>query len=206
MMMQRSTDARIGRRRLLAVGALVASGLMNPAWARRYEGHEFAEKLQLGGAALVLNGVGMRAVAVLKGYLAALYLGRPAATPAEVYATPGPKRIQIRMLLAVDTQEFIKAVDKGVRRNCSEAERAALAAEALPNFVAQLKAVGKVRDKDLIDMDFLPGRGTQLSVNGRAIGEPIAGAEFYQALLKVFLGERPVDPKLKAGLLGAPSA
>jgi hypothetical protein len=202
--MTRSSDpVRPSRRRLLnlAAGLLAAASL--PAQARRYEGYDFADKLQLDGSALVLNGVGMRAVAILKGYLAALYLGRPAATPAEVYATPGPKRIQIRMLLGVDTQEFIKAVDKGVRRNCSEAERTVLAAGPLPQFMAQMKAVGRVRDKDLIDMDFLPGRGTLLSINGRPAGEAVAGSELYLALLKVFLGERPVDPRLKAGLLGA---
>lgn len=189
------------RRRRLLMAALLGLGINAPALARRYEGYDFDDKLQLGGSALTLNGVGMRAVAVLKGYLAALYLGRSASTPAAVYATPGPKRIRIRMLLDVGTEEFVKAIAKGVRRNCSEAEQAALP-DKIEQFNTQLRAVAKVRSKDLIDMDYLPDQGTVISLNGKAIGAAIAGPEFYLALLKVFLGERPVDKRLKAGLLG----
>jgi Chalcone isomerase-like len=34
----------------------------------------------------------------------------------------------------------------------------------------------------------------------------LPGGEFYVALLKIFLGDRPVDQRLKAGLLGTASA
>ncbi|QPF76610.1 hypothetical protein G8A07_14080 [Roseateles sp. DAIF2] len=187
------------RRGLLASGLWL--GLGGPALARRYEGYDFPDKLQLGGASLQLNGVGKRAVAIIKGYLAALYLGKSASTPEQAYATPGPKRIQIYMLLDVGAEEFVKAVNKGVQRNCSEAEKAALS-EAQPAFIAQLRAVNKVYKKDLIDMDYLPERGTLLSINGKPAGNAIPGPELYQALLKVFLGERPVDKRLKSGLLG----
>lgn len=176
-------------------------GLAAAAQARRYEGQEFDETIELGGARLQLNGVGMRAVAILKGYLAALYLSRPAATPEAVYATPGPKRIQLRMLLEVSTEEFVKAVNKGVARNCSEAEQAALA-DQLPPFIAQMRAVGKVRQRDRINMDFVPGQGTSLLINGKPAGPAVGGAELYLGLLKVFLGQRPTDKRLKAGLLG----
>lgn len=192
------------RRQGLGLALLLGLGLGFKAQARRYEGYEFAESLQLGGSSLRLNGVGMRAVSVLKGYLAALYLGKPAATPAAVYATQGPKRIQLRMLLEASTEEFVKAINKGVNRNCSEAERVALA-DKLPPFIATIRAIGKVRPKDLVDMDYLPERGTLLQLNGKLAGEAVPGPELYQALLKVFLGERPVDKRLKAGLLGAPS-
>jgi Chalcone isomerase-like len=194
------------RRHGLGLAVLLGLGLgfAAPVQARRYEGYEFAESLQLGGSVLRLNGVGMRAVSVIKGYLAALYLGKPATTPAAVYATPGPKRIQMRMLLEASTEEFVKAINKGVARNCSEAERAALATK-LPPFIATIRALGKVRPKDLVDMDYLPERGTLLQFNGKPAGEAVPGPELYQALLKVFLGERPVDKRLKAGLLGAPA-
>lgn len=193
------------RRRLLGLAAGLALGAAAPAWARRYEGYDFEDSVQLGGATLALNGVGMRAVAIIKGYLAGLYLAKPAGTPEAVYATPGPKRIQIRMLLEVGAEEFVKAVNKGVQRNCGEAERAALA-DKLPTFIANMRAIGKVRAKDLVNMDYLPERGTVLTINGRISGEAIPGPELYQALLKVFLGERPVDGRLKAGLLGTPAA
>jgi hypothetical protein len=194
-----NTEPRRLRRALLVAALGLATGM--PALARRYEGYDFADRIQLGGASLQLNGVGKRAVAIIKGYLAALYLGQGASTPEQAYALGGPKRIQIYMLLDVGAEEFVKAVDKGIARNCTEAEQAALK-DAQTVFIAQLRGVGKVKARDLINMDYLPASGTQLSINGRPAGPVVAGEVLYTALLKVFLGERPVDKRLKSGLLG----
>lgn len=187
------------RRALLVLALGLAAGM--PALARRYEGYDFADRIQLEGSSLRLNGVGKRAVSIIKGYLAALYLGQGASTPEQAYALGGPKRIQIYMLLDVGAEEFVKAVDKGIARNCTEAEQAALK-DAQTVFIAQLRGVGKVKARDLINMDYLPASGTQLSINGRPAGPVVAGEVLYTALLKVFLGERPVDKRLKSGLLG----
>ena len=54
----------------------------------------------------------------------------------------------------------------------------------------------------MVDLDYVPERGLQLSLNGKPRGEPIAGEDFYAALLLVFLGDRPTDTALRAGLLG----
>ena len=39
-------------------------------------------------------------------------------------------------------------------------------------------------------------------INGKPRGDPIAGDDFYAALLKMFIGERAVDKTLRAALLG----
>jgi hypothetical protein len=52
-----------------------------------------------------------------------------------------------------------------------------------------------------ITLDWTPA-GTQMSVDGRAAGAPIAGEDFYRALLKIWLGENPVQADLKKALLG----
>jgi hypothetical protein len=44
--------------------------------------------------------------------------------------------------------------------------------------------------------------GTELGLNGALRGEAIAGDDFYETLLRSFIGERPYDARLKAGLLG----
>jgi len=46
------------------------------------------------------------------------------------------------------------------------------------------------------------GAGTQLLVNSKPVGRPIAGEDFYHALLRIWLGERPVQDDLKKALLG----
>ena len=68
--------------------------------------------------------------------------------------------------------------------------------------VAALMLRGRASEGDVIDFDFVPDRGTTVEVNGRVHGDPIPGADLFQAVLGIFLGERPVDARLKQKLLG----
>ena len=145
-------------------------------------------------------------MAWLKGYAAGLYLTERADTPAGVLAAPGPKRLQMRMLVEVEAQEFVKAIDKGFQRNTPDAaERAALATRQ-QQFRSAVAALGVVRRGDVVDLDFIPGRGMTMTVNGKQRGAAWPGDDFYAAVLRIFIGERPVDQALKAGLLGRPPA
>jgi hypothetical protein len=177
-----------------------------PAWATQpvtVEGSSFAGDITLADTPLQLNGVGLRAVAWLKGYAAALYLPRKATTTPQVLAQTGPKRLRLRMLVEVGAEEFVKAFHKGVARNTSPADAGRLA-ERMLRFDTQVRSLGKLRKGDVVDLDFLPGRGLLMSRNGTARFDPIAGEDLYVALLRCFLGERPADPEMKIGLLGGP--
>ena len=171
----------------------------------RVEGYTFAREASVAGQALRLNGVGLRAVAWLKGYAAGLYLGTRATTASAVLADTGAKRLQLRMLQEVPAAEFVKAFDKGVARNTPSSELPALA-ERMQRFTALVNTLGKVRKGDLVDLDWLPGQGLAFAYNGRMLGAPIAGGDLYAALLRIFIGPRPTDPEMKIGLLGGPVA
>lgn len=180
---------------LITLTPLVAAAQM------RIEGQTFAATARVGGAELVLNGVGLRAVAWLKGYAAALYLPAKATTPAQVLAAVGPKRLQLRLLQDVPAEEFVKAIDKGFARNTAAAEQPALA-ERRQAFDRQVLAVAKVKKGDVVDLDFVPGRGLVFLLNGQPRGDALPGADLYAALLRIFIGDQPVDARLKSGLLG----
>ena len=53
-----------------------------------------------------------------------------------------------------------------------------------------------------IDLDWT-GADTQVMVNGKPAGKPIPGADLYKALLKIWLGDKPVQDDLKQALLGS---
>ena len=196
-------------RRRAAVLALAAASSL-PAQAVRYEGQDFPDTLQLGGAPLQLNGAGKRQVAIYPLYLAALYLPQKATSAEAIYAETGPKRLEMRIVIPlvkdVSTQEFVKAIDKGVNRNCTEAEKAAVA-DRVKQFNAAVTEVGRVKKGDLLRIDYLPDQGgTVLSVNGKVWGRPVEGQDFYTAFLKVFIGEKVSDTRLRGGLLGQPAS
>ena len=128
-----------------------------------------------------------------------------ATTPERLVAVKGPKRVQMRMLLDVEAKEFVKAFNVGITRNVSEAQAAALK-DRMAQFDRNLEAIGSTKKGDIVNLDFIPARGLVLSINGKVRGQPIPGDDLYAAFLKIFVGDKPVDTRLKAGLLGAPPA
>jgi hypothetical protein len=171
------------------------------ASAASIAGVSFEDRIRLADTDLLLNGTGLRAVLTFKGYAAGLYLTQKARTPEQVLATPGAKRVQMKMLLDVEAKEFVKAIDVGIRRNSSEAQQAALK-ERMAQFDRNVAQIGTVKKGDVVNLDFIPARGLLLTLNGQPRGEPIPGDDLYAGVLKIFIGELPVDKKLKAGLLG----
>jgi len=180
---------------------LLSSMLALHAGAATLEGVSFDDTIRLAGSPLQLNGLGLRAVSILKGYVAGLYLTKKAATAEEAMAAPGPKRVQLRLLLDAPPQVFNKALVSGIRKNASEAELVSLS-ERIDQFESMINAAGSLRQGDTIDLDFTPDKGMTLAVNGAAQPTVVAGADFYNAVLGIFVGAHPVDAKLKSGLLG----
>lgn len=186
----------LGAAALPWVPALAAAQVM-------VEGQTFEPRARVAQQDLALNGVGLRAVAWLKGYAAGLYLPQRSTSADAVLAMPGAKRLQLRMLQEVSTQEFVKAFDRGVKRNTPEADLPGLQSR-MEQFDALITAVGKVRKGDVVDLDFVPGQGLVFVHNGKRLGDAVKGDDFYAALLRIFIGPKPTDPELKAGLLGGP--
>jgi hypothetical protein len=59
---------------------------------------------------------------------------------------------------------------------------------------------------DSFAVEWVPGTGTVILVNGKPEGQPIKEPEFYSALMKIWFGKSPADPQLKDALLGKPAA
>ena len=167
------------------------------------EGQRLAPRLMVAGADLQLNGSGVRAAGWFKAYVAALYLVARAGTAEQALALAGPKRLQLLLLQDVPASEFSKALRKGLVRNSLAADALRLEAD-LARFEAQINALNKVRKGDVVDIDQDASGALLFSVNGTLRGQTSAGSALFRALLRAFLGDKPYDDKLKAGLLGQP--
>jgi hypothetical protein len=182
--------------------------LWQAAWAAPQpvlvEGQRFSAQVRLADSELLLNGTGVRAVAWFKGYAAGLYVPQPSQSAQALVAQPGAKRLQLRMLQDVPPAEFVKALRKGIDRNMPEADRPQMH-DRVERFAALIMSTGTVKKGDVVDLDLDPTRGMLFSVNGTLRGEAIPGADFYAALLRAFIGDKPYDERLKAGLLGRPN-
>jgi hypothetical protein len=149
---------------------------------------------------LVLNGAGLRKRAFFQVYAIGLYLPERKAAAADAIGAAGPKRVLIHMLRDVDADQFGGALTDGMKDNVSEAEMKAF--EPRIRQLQALMATMKEAKKGMrITLDWTVA-GTVMTVEGRAAGQPIPGEDFYRALLKIWLGDKPVQDDLKKALLG----
>jgi hypothetical protein len=168
-------------------------------------GVSYAPTVSVGNTPLALNGAGIRYKAVFKVYTAGLYLGSKAATPDAVYAATGPKRIHIAMLRDIDANELGKLFTDGMQKNASREEFG----KSIPGTLklAEMFAAKKrLAAGDSFYVDYIPGTGTIISINGKPAAEPIVEPVFFTALMKIWLGANPADWQLKDALLGQPKA
>lgn len=197
------------RRRLLL--ASIGTG---PAWlgvvaraqvpaAAEPAGVRYPPTVPVGGTGLVLNGAGIRWRLVVRVYTAGLYLTAKATTPEAVLAAPGPKRLHVVMLRDVDGNDLGKLFTRGMQDNSSREDFA----RSIPGTLrmAELFAAKKrLAQGENFSVDWLPGQGTQILINGKAQGDPIREPEFFQSLMRIWLGPSPADANLKDALLGLP--
>lgn len=187
---------------LAACGAAVVLGMpASGAGAAEIEGLRIDEATRVAGKELQLNGVGLRTVFIVKGYVAALYLPEKVRNAAVVLGAKGPKRLQIRPLREVEADTFVKALNEGMRENHTDVQLEKFA-DRMAQLEQAMNQVGTARKGDVINFDYSPDSGTVIAINGTPRGRPIPGEDFYQAVLRIFLGDRPVDRDLKRGLLG----
>ena len=196
-------------RRSLAIAFLfcaLAGSAAGQAQTTDVAGAKFPNTLQLAGTRLQLNGAGIRHKLVFKVYAAGLYLTDKAATPEAALAAAGPKRLQVVMLREIDGNELGKLFTKGMEQNAPREEFSKSIAGIL-RMSDIFSSRKKLQVGESFAIDWVPGTGTLISVNGVQEGAPIKEPEFYSALIKIWLGKSPADPLLKEALLGrAPSA
>ena len=165
-------------------------------------GVKFDPSPQVAGTKLQLNGAGVRYKAVFKVYAAALYLNAKATTLDAVLAAPGPKRMQIVMLRDIDGNELGKLFTRGMQDNAPREEFSKSIAGTM-KMSDVFSARKKLLTGESFSIDWLPGTGTVIMVNGKPAAEPIKEPEFYSAMMKIWLGKSPADAQLKDALLGA---
>ena len=182
---------------LLVFAALAAAGT---TFGAEVEGVRIEDKTRVANADLTLNGAGLRKRAFFKVYAMGLYVPQKSANAAALLEQPGPKRVAIHMLRDVSADAFNEALADGIRANHSDADVKALEPR-IKELGAIITQVGEAKKGMAIHLDWT-GSETQVLIQGKPTGKPIAGQDFYRALLRVWLGDKPVQDDLKKSLLG----
>lgn len=188
----------------LACSVAAVAGLSTaPAAAtdREVAGVKVSQVIKVGGQGLTLNGAGVRYRGPFKVYTAALYTSRKVDTVEAFHADTGAKRMELTMLREVDSAEMGRLFINGMLKNTSQQDQG----KVLPD-VARMGEVFSAHKRlapgEQLVIDWLPGSGMQITVRGKAEGEPFKSPAFFGALMNIWLGKSPADWQLKDALLG----
>ena len=114
----------------------------------------------------------------------------------------GAKRIVLVMMRDATADQFCESIQAGLDANHSEWEMERIKPQTQALF-AKIRAIGEARKGMRIVLDYSASAGaTTLYVDRAAQGAPMPSADFFRALLRIWLGERPAQPDLKRMLLG----
>lgn len=193
---------------MLRAAALSFGILLFPALALsatiEVSGVKLEDRLVVGGSNLQLNGAGVRYKAVFKVYTAGLYLSEKASTTEAVMAASGPKRMTITMLRDIDSAELGKLFSRGMEDNMDRRAFSRL----IPGVLRMSQVFSdhkRLQTGDTFQIDWIPGTGTVLTIKGKVEGDPFVEPEFFNALMRIWLGPKPADWQLKDALLGKAS-
>jgi hypothetical protein len=156
---------------------------------------QFDDSVSVGGATLPLrNAALLRYLVVIRAYVAALYL--PEGLPSSNALSDVPKRLELSYLVSIKGSDFGNGAAPALERNLGP-ERLA----GLRSRIDRINAAYRdVRPGDRYSLTYHPGRGTELALNGSPL-VTIEGADFAEAYFGIWLGQEPIDEKLKSDLL-----
>jgi hypothetical protein len=170
-----------------------------PAGAEEIAGVAIDEKITAAdGTVLHLNGAGIRKKAWFKIYIAQLYLQNTSSDTAKILADDGNKRVVMHFLYdKVGKEKLISSWNDGFSANNDDAGLAALQSR-IDTFNAMF--VEDAVKGDVISFDYLPGKGTSVTIKEKVRGI-IEGKDFNDALLSIWLGAKPVSSDLRKAML-----
>lgn len=173
-----------------------------PSWAQNNapELEVHPQTVQVGNQHLQRNGAGVRYKAIFKVYSAALYLEKPATSLEAIGQLTGSKRMAVSMLRTINAAELGKLFAHGMEDNMDKQQFSKL----IPGVLRMSEVFNRHKELkagDTFTLDWIPGQGMQISVNGAPEPAQFTEPAFYQAILGIWLGPKPADTQLKQALL-----
>lgn len=149
------------------------------------------------GVQLQLNGAGIRSKFFFDIYIAELYMEQPSKSAEDIIAADGGRRMVMHFLYKeVPKEKLVEGWDEGFAGNND-----AGALQALQPRIDAFNAMFRsVKEGERIILDYTPEKGTVVTIGEEQKGV-VKGKDFNDALLRIWLGEKPVNKKLKEKLL-----
>lgn len=186
--------------RLAFVSMLLISALLaGPVSAdTTVGGVKIPDSVTLAGEKLDLFGAGLRKKLFIKVYAGALYVAGSIDNPDQLSSTDHSKSMRMTIIHSkIAAKKVRNAWTDGLKDNLSN-DKFTVIKDRLDRFN---RLFPDLKEGDVVEMNYQPGKGTEVVLNGKSRGS-IEGDDFFSSLLLVWIGDKPADKNLKKGILG----
>ena len=178
----------------LILGLLVS---MTPATAAKLQGVTLPDTKEVEGETLALTGLGLRKVAIVKVYVAGLYVPEKGKSGEEILAGDTVRRTEMHWLRGGGRDRICAAWYDGLTDNTPGAP-AALKAQ----FDTLCSYMQDAEKGDVFTFTYVPGTGTHVAINDTKKGT-LEGKAFADALFAAWIGAKPgPGARFKKDILG----
>ncbi len=177
---------------ILAILMVGATG----AWAGELAGVTMPDSVQVGDDTLVLNGMGLRKKAIIKVYVAGLYLAEKSGNAGSILAADSPRMTRMNFRYGVKAGQLCNGWEEGLENNISSPT-----SEVTRQFETLCGYMEDMEKGEEMVYTYQPGKGTTVEAKGEVKGT-IEGKPFADALYSCWIGPEPPSKAFKAGLLG----
>lgn len=183
-------------RSAIQIFALIAIiSILPPGEAAEVNGINFNDEYVAGATVLKIRGAGvLRVMAFVKVYAGVFYL--PEDTPSNMVLDDVPKRLEVEYFRSIAGHEFGLVTHKKISENVDPQTYERLQ----PRIEYHNSMYQDVQPGDRYSLTYIPGRGTELALNGVSRGV-VEGADFAAALFSIWLGPKPLSDSFKKNLL-----
>jgi len=170
------------------------------------EGVQLEETITAHGKKLVLNGIGLRRRGYFKADVTALYLPERRTTAEAIMKLDGIRRIQLNLLREFTSSTISRIFIADFKQVATDEEFKQLIG-VISQIGAAYSGVRKVVKGDVVDLDWVPGRGWMAEHNGKQLqaeagGDVAINNELaYQIYMRMYIGPH-APAELRNGLLG----
>lgn len=176
---------------------IMGLALMPAVQAKEINDVEVADSIEVAAKTLTLNGAGVRSKFFIDLYVGALYLNAKSSDSASVIAADEAMTIRLYITSSLIDGEKMSAatLDGFVKSTGGNLEPIQKEVDSLINAFRDA-----VEDKDVFDLQYVPGEGVSVIRNGD-VKATVPGLAFKQALFGIWLSEDPVQDDLKEDML-----
>ncbi|TKB51607.1 chalcone isomerase [Ferrimonas sediminicola] len=184
--------------KLTLTATLLASLLLPAQAATEIAGVAVTDTIELQGKPLTLSGAGIRSKFFMDLYVGSLYSSEPGLDDQQAIEGNQTSAIRLNIVSGLITSDkMIDSIEEGFQG--SAGKHYGQLKPKIDAFIAVFS--DQIVEGDQFTLLSLPGVGVEAYKNGQLL-TLIEGEAFRQALLGIWLGDKPADDDLKEAMLG----